>query len=108
MVPRHVTSFFRIWEWEEEPAFRRERALLGLYRRERGRGEDRVSVSGLWARRSYERDGHAVHETSLLFGLVRWRVTEGEGFDMLRPAFPGPGWPRPAQAAEAAESRSFF
>src|SRR5262245_4632238 len=106
--PRHVTSFFRIWEWEEEPAFRRERAVLGLYRRERGRGEDRRSISGLWAHRSYAVEGRSVHETSLLFGLVRWRVTEGEGFDMLRPAFPGPGWPRPAQAASAAESRTFF
>jgi len=28
-----------------------------------------------------------------LFGLLRWRVTEGEGFDMLPVAFPGPGWP---------------
>jgi hypothetical protein len=34
-----------------------------------------------------------VREHSLLFGLLRWRVTEAEGFDMLRPAFPGPGWP---------------
>ncbi len=107
-VPRNVTSFFRIWEWEEEPAYRRERALLGLYRRERGRGEDRRSLSGLWARRSYEVAGKPVRETSLLFGLLRWRVTEGQGFDMLPPAFPGPGWPRPAQAAGAAESRTHF
>lgn len=107
-VPRHLTSFFRLFEWEEEPAFRRERALLGLYRRERGRGEDRRSVAGLWASRRYEADGLPVHETSLLFGLLRWRVTEGRGFDMLRPAFPGPGWPRPAEAATAAESRTYF
>lgn len=106
--PRHVTSFFRIFEWEEEPVFRRERALLGLYRRESGRGEDRRSVAGLWARRRYESTEGTVRETSLLFGLVRWRVTEGHGFDMLRPAFPGPGWPRPAQAAVAPESRTFF
>jgi len=107
--PRHVTSFFRLYEWEEDDDFRRERALLGLYRRERGRGEDRRSIAGLWARRRYEGEsGATVRETSLLFGLVRWRVTEGEGFDMLRPAFPGPGWPRPAQAARATESRSYF
>lgn len=108
LVPRHLTSFFRLYEWEEEPAFRRERSLLGLYRRERGRGEDRRSLSGLWAGRRYEEDGARVHETSLFFGLLRWRVTEGRGFDMLRPAFPGPGWPRPQQAAPAAESRTYF
>jgi hypothetical protein len=103
-----VTSFFRIWEWEQEPAYRRERAVLGLYRHERGRGEDRRSLSGLWADRRYELDGQPTHETSLLFGLLRWRVTEGEGFAMLRPAFPGPGWPRPAEAGTAAESRTYF
>jgi len=108
LVPRHLTSFFRLWEWEEEPAFRRERSFLGLYRHERGRGEDRRSLSGLWASRSYRVEGRAVQETSILFGLLRWRVTEGEGFDMLRPAFPGPGWPRPAEEARAAESRTYF
>ncbi|NOT30528.1 MAG: hypothetical protein HOP15_08785 [Planctomycetes bacterium] len=108
LVPRHATGFFRIWEWEQEPAFRRERAFLGLYRRERGRGEDRRSLSGLWGRRSYADGGKSVRETSLLFGLVRWRVTAEHGFDMLRPAFPGPGWPRPAQAASAAASRTYF
>ncbi len=108
IVPRHVTSFFRLFEWEEEPAFRRERALLGLYRREKGRGEDRRSLSGLWARRNYALAGRPVHETSLLFGLLRWRVTEGRGFAMLPPAFPGPGWPRPVEAAVAAESQSYF
>jgi len=108
MWPRHVTSFFRIWEWEQEPAYRRERAVLGLYRREKGRGEDRRSLSGLWADRRYELEGQPVHETSLLFGLLRWRVTEGQGFAMLRPAFPGPGWPRPVQPGTAAESRTYF
>jgi len=108
LVPRHLTSFFRLWEWEEEPAFRRERALLGLYRREAGRGEDRRSVAGLWASRRYASEGRAVRETSLLFGLLRWRVTAGEGFAMLRPAFPGPGWPPPAEPSPAGESRTFF
>jgi hypothetical protein len=108
MVPRHLTGIFRLYEWEEDPSFRRERSFLGLYRRERGRGEDRRSLAGLWASRRYGDEGARVRETSLLFGLLRWRVTEGEGFDMLRPAFPGPGWPRPAEAAIAAESRSYF
>jgi hypothetical protein len=108
LFPRHVTSFFRLYEWEEDPDMRRERAVLGLYRRERGRGEDRRSLSGLWAERRYETEGRAVRETSLLFGLLRWRVTAGEGFAMLRPAFPGPGWPRFAAPAPAPESRTFF
>jgi len=106
--PRHLTRFFRLYEWERDPSFRRERGLLGLYRHEAGRGEDRRSVSGLWARRSYEQDGKAVRETSLLFGLLRWRVTAGEGFAMLRPAFPGPGWPRPAEPSPAERNRSYF
>jgi hypothetical protein len=108
LVPRHLTSFFRLYEWEEEPAFRRERALLGLYRRERGRGEDRRSLAGLWASRRDELEGQPAHETSLLFGLLRWRVTESGGFDMLPPAFPGPGWPAPSAAASARASRTYF
>ncbi len=107
-MPRYVTGVFRLWEWEEEPAFRRERSFLGLWRRERGRGEDRRSIAGLWAHRSYSDAGGTIRETSLLFGLVRWRVTEAGGFDMLAPAFPGPGWPRPAVPSSAAESRTFF
>ena len=47
-------------------------------------------------------------ETSLLFGLLRWRVTSGEGFDMLPPALPGPGWPEQEEPSEAVESRTFF
>lgn len=108
LVPRHLTSFFRLYEWEEEPRYRRERALLGLYRRELGRGEDRRSLAGLWARRVYTLAGEEARETSLLFGLLRWRVTPTGGFDMLPPAFPGPGWPRPAEDARVPASRSHF
>jgi len=108
LVPRLLTSFFRLYEWEEEPRYRRERALFGLYRRELGRGEDRRSLAGLWARRTYTLDGAEAHETSLLFGLLRWRVTPAGGFVMRLPAFPGPGWPRPAQDAGVAASRTYF
>ena len=80
----------------------------GLYRREKGRGEDRRSIAGLWAKRRYREDGRTVRETSLLFGLLRWRVTSGEGFDMLPPALPGPGWPEQEEPSEAVESRTFF
>jgi len=108
LVPRHVTSFFYLWEWEDDPAFRRERSFLGLYRRESGRGEERRSLSGLWARRRYEVEGHTVRETSLLFGLLRWRSSDEDGFSMLAPAFPGPGWPPPADVGTPGESRTFF
>ena len=72
---------------------RRDRSWLGLYKRERGPEEERRSLAGLWSSRRYRGEEGSVKETSLLFGLLRWRVTEGSGFDMLRPAFPGPGWP---------------
>ena len=118
VVPRYLTGFFRLYEWEGGPErkesadegeeFRRERSFLGLYRREKGRGEDRRSIAGLWAKRRFREDGKTVRETSLLFGLVRWRVTRGEGFDMLPPALPGPGWPEQTQPSEAVESRTFF
>ncbi len=71
----------------------RTRSWLGLWRRERDRDEDRRALSVLWAARDYSRAGRAVHERSWLFGLLRYRVTEGEGFDLLAPALPGPGWP---------------
>jgi hypothetical protein len=93
MVDRHFSWLWKLWEWEQEGALRRERSWGGLWRRERDEGEDRASLAGLWSRRRYEASGRAVRESSLLFGLVRWRVTEDEGFDMLPPAFPGPGWP---------------
>jgi hypothetical protein len=115
LVPAYLTGFLHLYDWEtqrpvgpEDEGFRRERSFLGLYRRERGRGEDRRSFAGLWARRRHEEDGRAVHETSLLFGLLRWRVTEGSGFDMLPPAVPGPGWPQPLERSAATESRTFF
>lgn len=71
----------------------RTRSWLGLWRRERDRDEDRRALSVLWAARDYSRAGRAVHERAWLFGLVRYRVTEGEGWRMLAPAIPGPGWP---------------
>jgi hypothetical protein len=71
----------------------RTRSWLGLWRRERDADEDRRALSVLWSARDYTRAGRDVSERSWLFGLVRYRVTEGEGWRMLRPAFPGPGWP---------------
>lgn len=85
------------WMWELYSNRRtdevvQQRSWLGLWRREMDPNEDRKSLSGIWARRKYTRDGEAVKETSLLLGLLRWRTTS-EGSSMLLPAFPGPGWP---------------
>tara|TARA_R110002074_G_scaffold111171_1_gene238897 strand:- start:4002 stop:5621 length:1620 start_codon:yes stop_codon:yes gene_type:complete len=86
------------WIWELYTTQRqydriRERSWLGLWRRERDRDEDRRSLVGLWANRKYSERGKRVSETSLLFGLIRWRSTEDEGRSALWPAVPGPGWP---------------
>lgn len=102
IVDRHYAWIWKAWEWEQEGPLRRERSWLGLWRRERDAGEDRRSLAGLWSKRSYRRDGRSVTETSLLFGLLRWRVTEEQGFDMLPVAFPGPGWPAQREPAEGA------
>lgn len=85
------------WMWELYATHRvedrvRERTWLGLYRRERDVDEDRRSIVGLWGRREYWADGEPIRETSLLFGLLRWRK-DAEGRSLLPPAFPGPGWP---------------
>ena len=101
LIDRHFSWMWKLYEWEEQGEMRRERSLLGLWRREKDAGEDRASFSGLWSRRRYSKGDARVRETSILFGLLRWRVTEGEGFDMLRPAFPGPGWPAARIRAEA-------
>jgi hypothetical protein len=111
LFERFISRPLHVWEWEQEGDMRRERAWLGLYRREKGRGEDRRSVSFLWARRKFSEEGDEVKETSLLFGLLRWRTGKGQGFTFLPPAFPGPGWPEPAVEAERKGSerpRSYF
>ena len=94
LIDRHYSWLWKLWEWEAEDDMRRTRSWLGLYKGERSASETRRSLAGLWSNRRYRVEGgKAVSETSLLFGLVRWRVTEDEGFDMLPIAFPGPGWP---------------
>jgi len=86
---------FELWTTEKRPAEKAqsERAWGGLWRRERNAFEDRRSFTGLWAARTYRENNRVIEETSLLFGLLRWRRMEGEDTDFLAPAFPGPGWP---------------
>lgn len=100
LLDRHFGWAWRLWEWEEAGDLTAERAWGGIARHHASPTEERSSFLGVWAGRRYEAAGASVHETSLLFGLVRWRVTEGRRFDMLPPAFPGPGWP--AEWAESA------
>ena len=71
----------------------RERSWGGLWRREREADEERHHVTLLWSRRTYRADGGRVRETSLLMGLLRWRTRADGRRELLRPAFPGPGWP---------------
>ena len=97
----HYPEFERRWSWlwelwsqERGSGIVRERSWLGLWRRESDGHEDRRSLSGVWAGRRYRGDqGEVVHETSLLFGLLRWRRS-AEGLQWLPPAMPGPGWPK--------------
>ena len=72
---------------------KRERTWLALWRREKDQDEDRRSLVGIWARRAYSVRGRRVRETSVLFGLLRFRSVDGEGIDWMPPAIPGPGWP---------------
>jgi hypothetical protein len=111
LPPNHLITYYygwtwRLWAYERDPVAElyRGRAWLDLYRSECDAGEDRRSLSFLWSRRSYvDAEGRATRETSLLLGLLRWRKIAGSGFDMLSPAFPGPGWPETRVAASEEE-----
>jgi hypothetical protein len=104
LIDRHFSWIWKLWEVESSDAVRRERSWLGLWDGERDASESRRSLTFLWSTRRYDVGGKRVRETSLLFGLLRWRVTEDSGFDMLRPAFPGPGWPLRRVGAAAARA----
>jgi hypothetical protein len=81
-----------------------ERSWGGLWRRETEPGDEREYLAGLWSRRKYREGGHTRRETSLLFGLLRWRTSRDGGFEPLKPALPGPGWPARPQVQIEAES----
>lgn len=86
------------WIWELYTRERthgmvRERSWLGLWRREKDDAEDRKSLAFVWSRRKWHDGALAARDTSLLFGLLRWRTREDGAFEFLAPAFPGPGWP---------------
>jgi len=95
-TPEIEAMYAWLWELytrERDHDLQSERSWLGLYRRERDADEDRTSFMGLWASRRYRAAGEDVHETSLLFGLIRWRSRPSNSLEWLWPAIPGPGWP---------------
>lgn len=92
-IDYHYAWIYELFRVEESPGIRRERSWLGLWRRERDADEDRASFVGLWSRRKYRLGEERIRETSLLFGLVRWRSQPSKGLRFLAPALPGPGWP---------------
>lgn len=92
-VNEHYSWLWELYGHKERGDTVRSRSLLGLWRREKDKDEDRRSLSALWSARDYTRAGAKAHERSWLFGLIRYRTVEGRGFTLLRPAFPGPGWP---------------
>ncbi len=95
-----------IWELytrERQSNVVRERTWLGLYRREKDVLEDRRSLSFLWSTRAYAIEGVGRRETSLLFGLLRWRSGPDSPFELMTPAFPGPGWPMERGVVESTE-----
>jgi hypothetical protein len=95
VIDFHYGWLWELMAWESDGPVQRERAWLGLYRRESTGAETRWSFSGLWSERSFESGTGRVSETSLLFGLLRWRSGPKDSDPgLLRPAFPGPGWPR--------------
>lgn len=86
------------WMWElysreRDHGLVHERTWLGLYRREKDTFEDRISIAGVWSSRRYRSGGELVRETSILFGLLRWRSRGSDSLEWLWPALPGPGWP---------------
>jgi hypothetical protein len=89
----HWAWIWELWRVDVDGQARRERTWLGLWRREKDADEDRRSLVGVWANRRYSFEGDTVSETSLLFGLVRWRRRADHGLELLPPSLPGPGWP---------------
>lgn len=106
VIDFHYGWIWELFAWETNGPIQRERGWLGLWRRESTGTETRRSLSGLWSDRTVETPNGRVRETSVLFGLLRWRSGAADvDPGMLRPAFPGPGWPREF-APPAADTRT--
>jgi len=93
VIDDHYAYLYELYTREWTAAGVSERSWGGLWRRERDATERRTYVAGIWARRVYMRDGVRRSETSVLFGLLRWRRSDGRFEGFLKPALPGPGFP---------------
>lgn len=92
LIDETYAWIYEFWVSETHGLARSERLWGGLYRRERDATEDRSYLPGIWSRRKYVSGGELIEEHATLFGLLRWR-SRPDGWEMLSPAFPGPGWP---------------
>ncbi len=95
---------YELYSRDWKPGLSRERSWGGLWKREVDAFERRSYLTGLWARRRFREDGEGVSETSLLFGLLRWRSRAGHFDGFLAPAPPGPGFPM-GRSSEPLEER---
>jgi hypothetical protein len=89
----HYAWIWEIYTREADGTAVRERSWGGIWRRDSDPDETREYIAGLWSRRKFREGGEIVHETSILFGLLRWRSQPSDRFTWLAPAMPGPGWP---------------
>lgn len=89
----HYAWIWELYTTEDEGPIHRERSWGGIYKRELDLAEDRRYVTGIWSWRTYQDEGARVEETSLLFGLIRFRSHATDGLEWLAPALPGPGFP---------------
>ena len=92
-INEHYSWLWELYTTKAKGETVRSRSWLGLWRHEKDKDEDRRTFTFFWSARDYDRAGRRAHERSWLFGLLRYRSVEGGGFTLLRPAFPGPGWP---------------
>ena len=93
IIDDHYAWLYELYTREVDGSRVRERSWGGIWRRDTDTGERRTYLSFLWSRRKYRELGVTVRESSLLLGLIRWRTRSGLGTTLMRPAFPGPGWP---------------
>jgi hypothetical protein len=92
VIDFHYAWIYELYAHESDGPQSHKRSWGGIWRRETDEHEERTYVAGLWSRRKYREQGATVRETALLFGLLRWRTRSGST-SLMRPAFPGPGWP---------------
>ena len=92
VIDEHYGWIYELYTRERDGERVRERSWGGIWRSERDARERRTYLSLLWSGRRVQTGEGTVHEASFLLGLLRWRRGP-DGFRLLAPAPPGPGWP---------------